>query len=63
MIDEICNMFDGYYNKYPNTYKNMDTYINEDPWQEHKGYGKDKFTVSYLERIEGKLTNLIFLQN
>ena len=56
-------MFDGYYNKYPNTYKNMDTYINEDPWQEHKGYGKDKFTVSYLERIEGKLTNLIFLQN
>lgn len=61
MMEEANNLLEDYYEKYPNACKNMDTYVNDDPWQEYKGYGEDKYLVSYLEGIEEELTNLIFI--
>ncbi len=37
----------------------MDAYIDEDPWQQYKGFGKDKYVVSYLEGIDSELKNII----
>ena len=59
MIEEASTLLDKYYDKYPNAYNDMDVYINEDPWQQYKGFEKDKFIVSYLESIDAELTNLI----
>lgn len=59
MIDEASTLLDGYYKKYPKAYENMDVYINEDPWQQYKGFGQDKYIVSYLESIDGELSNII----
>lgn len=29
----------------------MDAYIDEDSWQQYKGFGEDKYVVSYLEKV------------
>ncbi len=63
MIDEASTLLDRYYEKYPKAYENMDAYINEDPWQQYKGFGKDKYIVSYLEAVEGELCNIIEILN
>lgn len=47
------------YAKHPNAYQNMDAYIDEDPWQQYKGFGEDKYVVSYLEGIDSELKNII----
>lgn len=59
MLDEIAPLLEGYYEKYPRAYENMDSYINEDPWQQYAGFGNDKYIVSYLEGIEAELCNII----
>lgn len=59
MMEEASTLLEGYYEKHPNAYDNMDAYINEDPWQNYKGFGKDKYIVSYLEGIEAELINII----
>lgn len=59
MMDEASMLLDGYYNKYPKAYENMDTYVDNDPWQQYKGFGKDKYVVSYLEGIDSELKNII----
>lgn len=59
MMEEASTLLNGYYEKYLNAYDNMDVYINEDPWQQYKGFGNDKFIVSYLEGIDAELTNFI----
>lgn len=59
MMDEASMLLDGYYNKYPKAYENMDAYIDEDPWQQYKGFGEDKYVVSYLEGIDSELKNII----
>lgn len=61
IIDEASTLLDGYYKKHPNAYDNMDVYINEDPWQNYKGFGEDKYIVSYLEGIEAELINIQFI--
>lgn len=61
MMDEASILLDGYYEKYPKAYDNMDVNINEDPWQQYKGFGDDKYIVSYLDGIETELTNIILL--
>lgn len=43
------------YAKHPNAYQNMDAYIDEDSWQQYKGFGEDKYVVSYLEGIDSEL--------
>ena len=47
------------YAKHPNAYENIDAYIDEDPWQQYKGFGEDKYVVSYLEGIDSELKNII----
>lgn len=59
MIKEASTLLDKYYDKYPNAYDNMDVYINDDPWQQYKGFRADKYIVSYLEGIEVELCNII----
>lgn len=61
MMDEASMLLDGYYNKYPKAYENMDAYIDEDPWQQYKGFGEDKYVVSYLEGIDSELKNMIMI--
>lgn len=59
MMDEASALLDEYYAKHPNAYENMDAYIDEDPWQQYKGFGEDKYVVSYLEGIDSELKNII----
>lgn len=59
MMDEASALLDEYYAKHPNAYQNMDAYIDEDPWQQYKGFGEDKYVVSYLEGIDSELKNII----
>lgn len=59
MMDEASVLLDEYYAKYPNAYENIDAYIDEDPWQQYKGFGEDKYVVSYLEGIDSELKNII----
>lgn len=59
MIDESVKQLEEYYTKYPNAFSNMDFYINGDVWQLYKGFGKDKYIVSYLEGIEGELNKIL----
>lgn len=59
MLDETSALLDGYYDKYPKAYENMDSYIDEAPWQQYKGFGEDKYVVSYLEGIDSELKNII----
>lgn len=63
MMNEVSTLLDEYYEKHPKAYENMDAYINEDPWQQYKGFGKDKYVVSYLEAVEGELYNIIEILN
>lgn len=37
----------------------MDAYIDEAPWQQYKGFGEDKYVMSYLEGIDSELKNII----
>lgn len=42
----------------------MNAYIDEDPWQQYKGFGEDKYVVSYLEGIDSELKiSLRFCRN
>jgi len=59
MMDEAQSQLSVFYDKYPNAYDSMDTYINDDPWQSYKGFGEDRFIVSYLEGIDEELTNIL----
>lgn len=59
MMDEASALLDEYYAKHPNAYENIDVYIDEDPWQQYKGFGEDKYVVSYLEGIDSELKNII----
>lgn len=61
MMCEASTLLDGYYEKHPKAYENMDAYINEDPWQQYKGFGDDKYIVSYLEAIDGELSKIIVI--
>lgn len=63
MIDEAVRLLEEYYAKYPNAYDNMDSYINDDVWQQYKGFGEDKYIVSYLEGIEGELSKITTILN
>jgi hypothetical protein len=44
---------------YPDAYKDIPAHNSDDPWQEYTGYGKDKYTVSYLEAIDSEMTSLL----
>lgn len=59
MIDEAIRQLERYYDKYPNAYSNMDIYMNDDVWQQYKGFDEDKYIVSYLEGIENEIGNII----
>lgn len=59
MMDEASTLLEEYYEKHPKAYDNVDAYIDKDPWLQYKGFGKDKFIVSYLESIDVELVNFI----
>jgi len=59
MIDDATIHLENYYQQYPNAFSNKDEFINNDVWQKYKGFGKDKFIVSYYEAIIDELTNII----
>lgn len=61
MISEAVMLLEEYYAKHPSAFVGMNNYVNDDVWQEYNGFGDDKFIVSYLEGIEGELTNIISL--
>ena len=60
MRDEAQSQLSDLYDRYPHAYQNMDSII-DDPWQMYKGYGEDKYIVSYLEAIDSELTNVHFI--
>lgn len=59
MLGKASALLDGYYDKYPKAYENIDSYIDGDPWQQYKGFGEDKYVVSYLEGIDSEQKNII----
>ena len=59
IISDASNELEKYYVCYPDAYKDLDSYINDDAWQHYKGFGKDKYIVSYLEAIEYEVNNLL----
>ena len=59
MMDEAQEQLMSYYDKYPDAYDGQDTSDNDGPWRSYKGFGEDRFMVSYLEGIDGELTNII----
>lgn len=63
MLNEASRLLNAYYQKYPNACADMDAYINNDPWQLYRGFGDDKYMVSYLEAIENELINIMPLLN
>lgn len=58
MLKEVEILLEHYYNKYPNAYKCMPCYINDDPWQSYHGFGNDMYIVSYLEAIESEMIRI-----
>ncbi len=53
--EELASLYD----RYPSAYSNMECEINEDPWLFYKGFGDDKYIVSYLEYIDSELSYII----
>lgn len=60
MRDEAQSQLCDLYDRYPHAYQYMDSILDDDPWQMYKGYGEDKYMVSYLEGIDNELTNIHF---
>lgn len=52
-------LLEHFYDMYSDAYKDIPAHNSDDPWQEYTGYGKDKYTVSYLEAIDGEMTSLL----
>ena len=52
-------LLEHFYDIYPDAYKDIPAHVSNNPWQEYAGYGKDKYTVSYLEAIDSEITALL----
>ena len=52
---------DKYYDQYPEAFSDLDSVINDDPWQHYKGFGEDKYIVSYLEAIEEEINQILMM--
>ncbi|MGL4780561.1 MAG: hypothetical protein ACRCXN_07010 [Bacteroidales bacterium] len=59
LLLDIAVHLNAYELKYPNANMPTDIYINNDPWQLYAGYAKDKYMVSYLEKIEDELIRML----
>ena len=58
IIEKASELLESYYDKYPDADNNIGT--SSDIWYLFHGYGKDKYIVSYLQKIEDEVTNLLF---
>ena len=56
IINVAAGMLDEYYDRYPDAMTMMGENEN-DPWKDYVGYGNDKYVVSYLEAIDGEVSN------
>lgn len=56
--NKLTDVLDAYYQEHPDAYAHKPTAIDDDPWQSYRGYGKDCYTVSYLEAIDEELGRL-----
>lgn len=59
LLFEISAKLRTYELQYPKAYMPTDIYLNDDPWQLYTGYDKDKYMVSYLEKIEDELIRIL----
>ena len=51
MLGEASALLEGYYDKYPKAYENMDSYIDGDPWQQYKGFGDTNMSCLILKAL------------
>lgn len=58
IVNVAVGMLDEFYDRYPNAVGEQGDNEN-DPWNDYVGYGKDKYIVSYLEAIDGEVSNWI----
>lgn len=58
IMNKASEMLEPYFEKYPEADNNI-TSSDSDVWCYYKGYGKDKYIVSYIEKIEEEVTNLL----
>lgn len=61
MQEVASNLLEALYIKHQSDQKPIETYINDDPWQNYRWLGDDAYVVSYLEAIEAELTNMQLL--
>lgn len=57
IVEKASKLLESYYDKYPDAESNIGT--SNDIWYLFKGYRKDKYIVSYLQKIEDEVTNLL----
>ena len=58
IINKASEMLEPYFDKYPDVECNI-CESDDDVWCYYQGYGDDKYIVSYLEKIESELSNLL----
>lgn len=57
IVEKSSELLESYYDKYPDAENNIG--ISNDIWYLFQGYEKDKYIVSYLQKIEDEVTNLL----
>lgn len=59
IIEKAQEKLTLFYEQYPHTLNNLECNTDNDPWQQYRGYGEDKYVVSYLEFIVDELSSLM----
>lgn len=57
IVEKASELLESYFDQYPDAEREIGT--SNDIWYMFQGYGKDKYIVSYLERIEAEVNNLL----
>ena len=60
-------LLDVYYDRYPEAFRNVELYrydaedynMEESIWCQYKGFKEDKYVVSFLEKIDGELSEML----
>ena len=60
IVEKASELLESYYDKYPDADNNIGT--SSDIWYLFHGYGKDKYIVSYLQKIEDEVTRILLME-
>ncbi len=50
---------EAFNDKHPQAYTHLDSYIDNNPWQNFKGFNEDKFIVCALQGVEDEMSMLV----